>query len=84
MAEIEIQNALNESGFPLLRIMTRGNSVTDDGERFISIGVLDSLGNTEWAEVTVDKFVRALLELDDVTDQMTDIVYAVIREKVSG
>ena len=68
MDEVTIPHALSPTEFPQLRILAGGNRVNDDNERFASIGVLDSLGNTEWTEVTYDSLIDALVETKILVD----------------
>jgi hypothetical protein len=63
MDETTIKHAHNSSGFPQLRIMFNPEQVTGDGEGYVSIGVLDSLGNTEWTEATILALARAMDEI---------------------
>lgn len=72
--EITIQHALSKGGFPQLRIMADGNRVNDDSERYISVGVLDSLGNTEWTEVTLTGLADALIQTGVLDLLMLEIV----------
>lgn len=67
MDETTIPHAINSNEFPQLRIMAGGNRVNFKNKRFVSIGVMDSLGNTEWTDVTWDALWDALLDVGGLT-----------------
>jgi hypothetical protein len=56
------EHALNSNGFPQLRILFNEEQTNDEGLKYASIGVLDSLGNTEWVEVTLESLFDALMK----------------------